>query len=172
MVFNFESFGFSFKIVWEFWFWICDFGANYGSFQLSVPDHYHSDEKILSYRTESITKLFSVNMFSIKLFIIIFNFSELIFLNFNLIPIVKVSVYSNRLPENIIDFTLRAKIRYKMNTSHLNCLRLNFCQESQKTRDLSSDFLQSIRSGSQTDRPVTLRRSSFRRSVDLWNPES
>ena len=75
------------------------------------------------------------HVFNIKTSKIIFNFSVWIFLNFLLIPSVKVSVNSDRLPESIKNTintlrfnTLCVKIRYEMNASQFNCLRLNLCQ--------------------------------------------
>ena len=55
-----------------------------------------------------------------------------------------------------------------MNNSHFNCLRLNLCQESQKPSDLSRDFSQPIRSGSETDRQRDARLYEGPQSIGVW----
>ena len=94
------------------------------------------------------------HVLSITTLTIIYNFSVLIVLNFNLIPSVKVSGNSDRLAESITNTinTLHAKFRHEMNTTHFNCLRLSLCQESQKPRILSLDFSQPDQLGSDTDK--------------------
>ena len=53
-----------------------------------------------------------------------------------------------------------------MNISHFNCLRLNLCQESRKQKNLSCDFSQPIRIGSETERDVLLYEGPH--SVGVW----